>query len=273
MPRPPTLLIGGVLALQALAQSPAPATLKFEVASIRPGCTRGLITSPGRVTLNCINLKTLVSRAYDHYASGPFVIHMFEPIEGGPDWTDTELYDINAKAEGNPRPDLMNGPMMQALLEDRFKLKIHSETRQVPGYALTVVKGGPKLQPSVEGTCAPYVEDSAPPSGKHFCDRAWLTGNVIINFPGASMKTLAQDLSFRVGRPVVDQTGLTGRFDFRVEFSPDESTPTLHPPAVPNDAGTSIFTALQEQLRLKLEPAKEPLDVIVIDHVEQPSAN
>ena len=248
---------------------------RFEVASIRSGCTRGGSSSPGRLTLDCMSAKGLITRAYDLYAHGPFVIHLFTPIEGGPDWINSEFYDINAKAEANASVDAMNGPMLQALLEERFHLKIRRETREIPGFALTVARGGPKLQPFVEGTCVPFVTDSTLPPGKHFCDRAWLTGgsNVTIHFPGASMQTLAQDLSYRVGRPVVDKTAIEGLHDFRLEFAPDESTPTLHPSTASSDAGPSIFTALQEQLRLRLEPAKEPGEFLIIEHIERPTEN
>jgi uncharacterized protein (TIGR03435 family) len=269
-------IVFGVLNAPAIrAQSALASRPKFEVASIRSGCTRGGDSSPGRLTLNCISVKGLISRAYDLYASGPLVLHIFSPVEGGPDWINSEQYDINAKAEGNANSDLMNGPMLQTLLEDRFKLKIHRETREVPGFALTGAKGGPKLEPFVEGTCVPYVTDSTLPPGKHFCDRAWLTGasSVTMNFVGASMTTLAQDLSYRVGRPVVDRTGVAGLHDFRLDFAPDESTPTLHPIANSDASGTSIFTALQEQLRLRLESAKGVGEFLVIDHIERPTEN
>ncbi len=202
-PVPPVLVAQGRPAPPSA--KPAPRQ-EFEVASIRP-CEGGGWRddfSPGRITVNCSTLKGLVQRAYDLYGDDPFLrhMHMYLPIEGGQDWTNSELFNIIAKAEGSATKETTNGPMLQALLEDRFKLKLHRETRQVQVYELTVSKGGLKLQKAQDSGCVPYVMDSIPPAGKHFCDREWLSGgrgNATISFQGASMKTLAKDLSFRLG--------------------------------------------------------------------------
>jgi uncharacterized protein (TIGR03435 family) len=149
---------------------------KFEVASIKPcsgepagrggvkSAGRGGGSSPGRLVLHCQTVRSLVQQAYDFYANGrrlPVLPPNFraEPISGGPSWVDSERYEINAKAEGSPRTETMNGPMLQALLEDRFKLRAHRETREVPVYLLTVAKGGIKLQKVDEGSCVPLDMD------------------------------------------------------------------------------------------------------------------
>jgi uncharacterized protein (TIGR03435 family) len=139
------------------AQSPAAVTPAFEVASVRPckdsepgGRSRGspAASSPGRLTLRCQNVMGLIDVAYRFYANGSVnAPWSWPPIEGGPAWINSDRYEINAKAEGTPPEAMTHGPMLQALLEDRFKLKIHRETREIQAYLLTVAKNGPKLQP------------------------------------------------------------------------------------------------------------------------------
>ena len=253
---------------------------KFEVASIRPGCTRtagGYVQSaPGRLTLNCVSLGSLIQGAYgagDLIASGGIRFRMNLPIEGGPGWIN-DWYDIAAKAEGDASDEAMSGPMLQSLLEDRFRLKIHRETREVAGFALIAAKGGPKLQPSRPGGCKTYGAGVERQPGEHFCDRVWLSGmgsSLQVNFLGAPVESLARDLSYRLNRPVLDKTGLSGLFDFHLDFEPDQDTPTLH--SAPAHEGTNIFTAIQEQLGLKLESRKVPGEILVIDSVERPSGN
>lgn len=114
-------------------------------------------SSPGRLSLGCWQLKRLILEAYEVYADGkvdplnPFM--PLTPIEGDPDWVSSAMYSIDAKTESPQTPAMMRGPMMQALLEERFQLKTHRETREVPVYLLTVAKGGEKLQPAKEGSC------------------------------------------------------------------------------------------------------------------------
>ncbi len=269
---------------QRITRTPAPAAPKprFEVASIRKGCDpRDPLqsSSPGRLTLNCMSVKSLVQRAYDYgdsYDNGVPQLQMWTPIEGAPSWIDYSSnlqFQIAAKSADGASASVMNGPMLQSLLEDRFKLKIHRETRQVPVFALVVIKGGPKLQPSEPGDCVPYSPDVKRKSGEHFCDRVWLSGGLSgtkMSFRGASLATLGRDLSYRLNRPVIDKTGLTGTFNVNLEFRPDEDTPTLHSSPI-SLGGTNIFTAVQEQLGLKLESAKGPGEFLVIDSVEMPA--
>lgn len=170
--------------------------------------------------------------------------------------------------------------MMQAILEDRFKLKIHRETREIPVYALTVAKGGLKIQPLKEGDC--IVMDYADPKpaplapGQQSCDFSMMGRKGSIrtgDFRGMTMATFAQRLGI-LDRPVIDKTGVAGMFNFHVEFAFDDSTPGIRPaPSDEPGGGPSIFTAVQEQLGLKLEPAKGPGEFLVIDSVERPTEN
>jgi uncharacterized protein (TIGR03435 family) len=180
--------------------------------------------------------------------------------------------------------------MLRALLEDRFKLKIHRETKEIPVYALTVAKGGLKLQ-QVK-TCSPVDNANRPPppepgleppKSPGFCDSLFFGNkgmNRTLDMRAMSMTEFAQSLGV-LDRPIIDKTGITGMFDFHLEFAPDESTPNLLPfpesdprgsPGTTTGPGPSIFTAVQ-QLGLKLEPAKGPGEFLVIDHVEKPSEN
>jgi uncharacterized protein (TIGR03435 family) len=166
----------------------------------------------------------------------------------------------------------MTGPMLQALLEDRFQLKVHRETREIPLYALTVAKSGLKLQPADGGSCTPRdpAQSSLPPpaSGqKPWCNllRRWGDSHAIhIELFGASMTQFCQSLG--TDRPVIDRTGITDRFDFHVEFAPEGADPS------DDLAAPSISFALG-LLGLKLETTKGPREFLVIDRVEKPSEN
>jgi len=170
---------------------------------------------------------------------------------------------------------------MQALLEDRFKLKIHRETRQGPVYELTRAKGGSKLKPFQEGTCSPMP--SAPPlpplpPGQAYC-HVMVSSGGSLDAEGSALTELSGLLSLILDRQVIDKTGLAGKFDIHLRFAPDDLTAGQHgpPPDTPEagagPTGPTVFTAVQEQLGLKQLPAKGPIDVLVIDHVERPSEN
>jgi uncharacterized protein (TIGR03435 family) len=170
------LLVAGasvVSAPFARAQSAASAKPQFEVALIERsvGCDprtsiygSPLGSSPGRLTLNCATVEGLVLGAYGRFANGHTSFSLPPPILGGPSWIDSERYTIKAEAAGRENRAMMNGPMLQALLEDRFKLKLHRQTRQVPVFALTITKSGARLKPFQEGTCVPidYAQDPRP---------------------------------------------------------------------------------------------------------------
>jgi uncharacterized protein (TIGR03435 family) len=197
----------------------------------------------------------------------------------------SDRYLIDAKPERAASQEMMHGPMMQAILEERFHLKIRRETREVPGYALTAAKGANRLQRFQEGSCllvdlTQFPTPPAPPGQKNCLNGVFAgTGqNRIFQAQGISLDRFSSLIGWAVDRPVFDKTGIPGLFDFHLEFAPDEATPTLTdptlPPAQPSDepAGPSLFAAIQE-LGLKLEPARGPKEFLVIDHVERPSAN
>jgi uncharacterized protein (TIGR03435 family) len=184
------------------------------------------------------------------------------------------------KAEGNPRLEIMNGPMLQTLLEDRFRLTIHRETRDVPVYALETAKSGMKLRPVAEGSCVPLDMDKAltplAPGRRHpnFCGTGGVSrkgAKVTVQGQAMTLDESSDRLRLVSERPVVNKTAIAGMFDFHLEFVPDEAATGLAPP---DDAsGPSMFTAIQEQLGLKLEPVRGPGEFLIIDHVEKPDAN
>jgi uncharacterized protein (TIGR03435 family) len=272
-----------------------PATQKFDVASIRPceGLSPGVRAgsgslSPGRMTLRCTTVADLIRTAYVMFANGRYNPYASAQTSGGPAWVSSARYNLNTEAEDNASAETMQGPMLQALLEDRFQLKIHRETREIPVYALTVAKGGSKLQPVEPGSCPakmPSAETVALlQAGKalpKFCGSTRF-GRKIADFHGMSVDEFSKNFGRVLDRSVVDKTGIAGMFDFHLEFAPDQATPGLLPGGAlrftdtPSDdppGGPSIFTAIEEQLGLRLEPAKGPGEFLVIDHVERPSEN
>jgi uncharacterized protein (TIGR03435 family) len=259
----------------------APAQPKFEVASVKrcaspsggEGEGRGAPpASPDRLRITCWSLAALIRDAYVVFAGGHFNGNNYPTrIEQLPGWGNAELYTVEAKAEGTPGRDRMYGPMLQALLEERFALKIHSETRDEPAYALTVAKGGFKLQP-FQGSCIPL--DPIHPQGarQDLCPRnpqdspmsldvfAWLLGN---------FKPPILDA------PVINKTGITGNFHFNMEALLKLARPPGGAPgSAPSDDPlfASVFTAVRD-LGLQLQAAKAPRQFLVVDHAERPSAN
>jgi bla regulator protein blaR1 len=233
----------------------------FEVVSVKPtgpearggriSFLNGTFTATGITARNCILL------AHD--------IPSFQ-LAGGPSWIGDQRYDILAKtpagtlkAAGPERWAQMRAAV-QALLADRFQLIIHRETKLIPGYALVVAKSGFKLKKTADDGHADFSSN-----------RGKLTAHQI------SMELLARNLSGNLSSPVVDMTGIKGGFDLTLEWTPDE----VQSPAKPGgeaaepepSAGPSIFTALQEQLGLRLETQKAPVEMIVIDRIEKPAAN
>lgn len=270
----------------AVAQSTKAPSAKFEVASIRP-CkydpsqrSGGGNSAPGRLNIHCTPVKSLIGQAYLLFEDGRFRVGLPPPIEGGPAWLDSEGYEINARAEGAVALEMMSGPMLQRLLEDRFKLKVHREAREVPVYTLTVAKGGPKLRPFIAGSCTPVDHEKFPPFyALPTAEQAAKNCQATARRDGTSLKVEAQGMSLDefaklfldttvLDRPVIDKTGISGRFDFHLEYTPDRFVTPDQP-----GGGPSIFTAMQEQLGLKLEPAKGPGEFLVIDSVERPSEN
>ena len=282
-------------AAQSAAQSGRSAGPKFVVASIKPcmdgnsapdrkgGGSGGESLSPGTLRLDCSTVMDLIKRAYVLFANGRVNPRSRAAVEGGPPWINSIRYRIDAKADGAKGQGLMRGPMLQTLLEERFKLKIHHETREVPAYALTVAKGGLKLHPFQEGSCIPRdftVLDQFPPqpfpelpTGQKYCGGGVTEqrGIVTLEAIGMSIDDFIKHSLPGLDRPVVNNTGTTGLFNFHLEFAPEEPAGAGATPAeVP---GPSILTALERQLGLKPEQAKVPGDFLVIDHIERPSAN
>jgi uncharacterized protein (TIGR03435 family) len=272
------LCFAGVLSAQP------PLRPAFEVATIKPNpnCTpSGGAPTPGRLDIKCTTLRELIRGAYGIFAGEKIASRMLDVV-GGPSWLDSDRFDLSAKAEGAAGIQKMIGAMLQSLLEERFQLKVHVEPRDKPVYFLTVAKES-KLTPSKEGSCVPIDLNNLPKPGDpqpKFCGMprtSFKNGLISSDVFGASMEELAgRMLANVVDRPVIDKTGLTGRFDIHLEFARDMSAMMLNgnamPPAPNDSAGPSIFTAIQ-QLGLKLSPDKAPIDVIVVDSAQKPSEN
>jgi uncharacterized protein (TIGR03435 family) len=220
----------------------------------------------------------MIQIAYNRYASGYLSSFRVIPIEGGPGWIHSERFDIDAKSDGQPSILMMQGPMMQAVLEDRFKLRIHRETRQGAVYELTLGKGAPRLKPLQEGSCTPVTIGRPLPELTGDQRRCRNMANPRgVDFEGGTLAMFAGLLGMILDRPVIDKTGITDLFTIHLEFSPDEFTSprsaAVAPAAVGGPEAPGIFQAVQEQLGLKLVPAKGPVDFLVIDHIERPSEN
>jgi uncharacterized protein (TIGR03435 family) len=243
---------------------PADAAPGVEVATIKPnnsdGATMQVLTFRGRslVTVNS-SLADLMMFAYS--------VQM-KQIIGAPDWIEKDRYDVNATpdVEGTPTADQVR-ILIRNLLADRFGLKFHHDKRELSAFVLTVAKDGPKLKPGQPNGNLHGIGMQPAPTG------ALMFAN---NAPIPAFTSFLQSLVF--DRPVVDQTGLTGRYDMTVTFTPDDSLFNGHPLGFPKPAdgvepAPGFFDAIQQQLGLKLTAEKTQVDVLAIDHVEKPSAN
>lgn len=256
----------GQLSLRALQTMPKPA---FEVVSVKKsnGQVRGSISNyrPGGVYVATnVSLKFMIREAYG--------VRDFEVV-GGPGWMDDLTFDVQGRppAGGNAatngafdRRQLML--MLQSMLEDRFQLKTHMETRQLAVYEMVTVKNGARLQRAAEigGPCGSRGQAACPGVSMSCCKE----GIAEMKGTKLSPKDIADTFAGRVQRPVIDKTGLEGEFDFELSWLNDDRA------AVTGDAsGPSIFTALQEQLGVKLESARAPVTVVVIDGAQPPSDN
>jgi uncharacterized protein (TIGR03435 family) len=217
---------------------------EFEVASVKLNhsgdLSSGEHTGRGRLTVTNDTLKQLIRFAFD--------VWDFQ-IEGGPRWLDADRFDIVATTGSS---DVITNQqlrrLLQALLADRFQLKAHRETKEMTVYSLVVTKNGPKL-----------TEHTGDGGGDSSTNAS--TGN--IRATRATMATLANSLSGVMGRPVIDNTRLRGTFDYKLVWAPEQADSTA----------PSIFTAVQEQLGLRLESAKGPIEMLLIDGAEKPSEN
>jgi bla regulator protein blaR1 len=282
----------------AAAQAPASAVpdaqpqnglaqpLAFDVVSIRPYPRNNMMisirTTPDGISVGGMPMHMILREAFG-VTNGQLL--------GEPDWVATDRYDVEGKVAPEDAPKLkqlsneQRWTMLLPALEERCNLKFHHETRELTVYMLVIAKGGPKMQlaqpagnvaPSGpmaprSGTVAAPSPPPPPPPGPG--------AGIFFAGRSATMESLAHMLSRTLGNPVIDKTGLTGKYDYRLQFAPDDSVrASMPPPAMggappPETDGPSIFTALQEQLGLKLVAQKQPVDVIVIDHMDQPTAN
>jgi uncharacterized protein (TIGR03435 family) len=217
------------------------------------------------LSITNMTVKNLVTIAYG--------IRDFQ-LSGGPAWIDSEGYDIEARSGGAVTPQQSTGPMLQALLQERFKLVVRTDTRELPVYVLTIARRG-ALQRSADQSCTPFDPGTRPLPGAPSRNPLELCGSIglgltNLNLRQATIPALAIALSHLLGRTVVDRTDLAGEFDGRLTFAPLGFVPNG---AVVDPTLPDIFTAVQEQLGLRLESARGPVDVLVIDHVERPPEN
>jgi uncharacterized protein (TIGR03435 family) len=241
----------------------ADASLNFEVATIKPSnpATPGQSILVGR---GGANLFTTTNTTLNDLIIFAYGVHV-QQIVGAPAWLATEKFDVSAKPEDAGVPDATQlRTMVQKLLVDRFGLKFHKEKKELSAYTLNVGKNGPKMAKNESGGTLPGFGGRGPGA---------------VGVRNSTMTEFASFLQARIlDRPVVDQTGLTGKFDFTLEWRPDTTQLAAQGPNAPSlppevASRPDIFTAFQEQIGLKLESMKTPVDVFVIDQVQKPSEN
>jgi uncharacterized protein (TIGR03435 family) len=300
---PCVLAITGILG----AQAPAKEKLAYEVTSVKPHAGDDFriminlgMNDGGRLRLSGVPLALAIQLAYSNGVMGGPLGPANGALAGLPGWAQTDRFDIEARPEPGFQPTQDQARvMMQSLLEERFALKVHKETKDGPVYDLVVAKGGPKMKlaadqspltipgPGPSGAGGPPPPLPPPPAAGAAFNPGAMPRGMMMNGPGLlrataqSAASLARLLSTQAGRQVIDKTGLTGLYDIELRFAP--SQPMQLPPGATLPPGMtlpeadpnapSIFTAVQEQLGLKLESSKAPLDSIVVDHVEKPTAN
>jgi uncharacterized protein (TIGR03435 family) len=255
----------------AVAFAQPSARPQFDAASIKPNPSpslRSVLMPPkgGLLSTRSASLRLLIQNAYG--------VQAFQ-ILGGPDWMRTIGFDVEAKAEGNPT-NVEVWLMLQSLLEERFALKVHRETRELPVYLLTATKSGLKMSEPKPGDCTDLgAVGQYPMTGP--CGGLTLGADqsgLFMRGRQVAIPELAKNLSAILGRTIIDQTGKPDKFDVSLEFAYDEVTvgvpraPAPDPPVRP-----SILDALDQQLGLKLTSSKGAVEVLVIDHTERPTAN
>lgn len=265
----------------AAAVGSVAASLRFDVVSIRrvtvPSDHSAIQSRPDgdSITITNLGLKAIIEFAFDFQRP--------DLVSGLPDWVSNENYDIIAKVSESDLPKFrkldqaQRRAMLRQLLHDRFQLEAHTAPKEIPVYALTVAKNGPKLKEARPGETyangARNGEGGPAGAGTITPSSKGLVGQ------GAEIRQLVVLLSrLQLGRQVVDRTGLEARYDFVLQFSPTEAMrPVINgqhlPPSAEQEAMPSVFTAVQEQLGLRLEPAKAMVEGLVIDHLERPSEN
>ena len=251
----------------------------FDVASIKPNRSADVgsyFGAPrGQLTATNVTLWEMIRNAYR--------LQGFQ-IVGGPDWLLTDRFDVIAKPAGEPGPEQL-ALMVQALMAERFKLAVHRETRELPVYELRLADAARAPSSALRRSttdCAALtaagrgaLPPAPPPAGvRPACGTRIQPGRMMAG--GVTMARLASTLAVFAGRIVIDRTGLEGGYDFDLEWTPDRMSQEALPPGAaplpaPDPNGPSLFTALAEQLGLALEPARGPVEVLVIDHAERPS--
>jgi uncharacterized protein (TIGR03435 family) len=224
----------------------------FDVASVKPASATSRqgadfrVLPGGTLQVTNLNLRVIIEEA--------FGVKAYQ-ISGGPGWFGTDEFDIEAKADGNANRGRVMA-MLRTLLAERFQLKVHRETREGNVYVLVVAKNGPNLKAATGEQSFVRLYRNTP------TDQPGVS--YTIAGQKASLALLAERLAdMQLDRPVLDRTGIKGEFDFKLDYAIDDNP----------DSGPSIFSAIQEQLGLKLEAAKGPVETLVIDHVERPSGN
>jgi len=306
-----------VPAIKAQALSQAGTAAQFDVVTIKP-CTPGdaASTRTGRLgeiisatsmRLECRTVKSLIQEAFindgktsaefgprtvvqpgvgGHFsfttqttmAGEPNLRLIREPVEGGPDWLDSDLYSIEAKSEKSRDLTMITGPMLQAILEDRFKVRVHPGKKEVPVYVLEVAPEGRLLKTAPEGSCAtlfgehPQVPGSHP--GQPSCGVFRSTGAHAID-AFASMANLSAQFSVWLGRDVADKTGLSGMFQVHLPFSSADLRPgpLTRESVAPVSSHFQLLSNAAQALGLKLEAGTDSSDVLIVDQVERPSGN
>jgi uncharacterized protein (TIGR03435 family) len=282
-----TIVFGLATATHAWAQAqntaPSAPVYNYEVSSIKlyksASGDVGFAFTPDGITATNVGLPLLLQLAYGVRS---------DQILGSPNWIASENYDIQAKVDDSVTEELKKlnpeqlrsarQQMLQSLLADRFKLKVHRETKELPVYSLVIAKNGIKLRES-----KPDETDANGRTGMYISGSSGAVRGQLVSMP-----TLAQFLYRQLNQTVLDKTGLTGKYDFTLKWTPDQNqlqsqqglqeilggAPNGHPGIPASDPiGPDLFTAIQQQLGLKLESGKGPVEVIVIDHVERPSGN
>ncbi|HLW98616.1 MAG TPA: TIGR03435 family protein [Candidatus Acidoferrales bacterium] len=293
-------LLGAARAGAQATQAGSAALPSFEVVSIKPDRSDDgrmmFQNTPGKFTMTNTTIKFVIEFAYN--------IKDFQ-LSGGPSWISSDHYDINAKIEDSVSAALEKLPpdqrqeqvrlMFQSMLADRFNMKLERETKELPVFALVVAKGGPKLTQTADPPPAPAGDGPVGPppgfgggggggrGGGRGPGRTFMIGRGQINMNGAPLSALADALSRQadIARVVVDETGLRGDYDIALKWTPEgpvqlngqDTNPAAGTAPLPDPSGVSIFTALQDQLGLKLESRKAPTETFVISHIDKPSEN
>jgi uncharacterized protein (TIGR03435 family) len=271
---------------QAQERSANIPALEYDVASIKrnsfpPGTNLagriGTSDNPDGLTARFVTIKQIIQRAYGAESY---------QVSGGPDWINSERYDLDAKFDSSTADELqklspndrilVRQQMLQKLLAERFNLTVHKDSKELQTYSLIVAKNGPKLQEVKLDDADPSKPKAGPAPGSAQMTAGALGGQ--IRGFASPLASLTGMLTNYLHRPVIDRTGLTERYDFTLRWTPDDNQAQVSSsasglPSADPTGSPSIFTAIQEQLGLKLESAKAPVEIIVIDHIDRPSEN